>query len=373
MKTVVRQITTRFRDPLQRHVVRRIHERVALCGWSGAQRALRSGAFIAFLISIMAGCADRSEPVDGAPLKVRVMIQPYLGNAPILIAKEEGYFAAQGLDVELVTMNAVDMAVPLLLNGELDVIAGALVPGILNAAARGIAIKAVAERGSYARDGCTRLAILTRPGLLEQYEGNGPPPLRRISLNPLPPMLYAVERVLAQAGVDLDTLESVHLPDAAEMEALRDGKIDAAFTGEPWLTRMLDAGAGDLWLRTEDALPGEAYGFSFYGPTFLERNPDAGRRWMIAYLEGVRRFQAGRTPETVELVARVTGEDPAMLARMCWPTFTADGRTDPAMIEAFQQWALEKELIEPAAAGVDLWDGSFVDAALKVLRDAPEQ
>ena len=328
----------------------------------------RASGLVAILFAMMVACERPEIAPAGAPVKVRVMIQPYLGNAPILIALEEGYFAEQGLDVELITMNAVDMAVPLLINGDLDVIAGAAAPGVMNAVLRGVSIRAVAERGSYARDGCTRLAILTRPGLLAQHAGRpGPPPIKRISLNPVAPMLYAVDRVLASAGVDLDTLESVQIPDAAEIEALLEGRIDAAFTGEPWLTRAIERGAGEIWLRTEDVLPGEAYAFNFYGPRLLEREPDIGRRWMVAYLKGVHRFREGRTPETIALVARVTGEDPAMLARMCWPTFTPDGRVDPATIASYQRWAVEHGFIDPSAATVSLWDGSFVDAAVKTL------
>lgn len=336
------------------------------------ERVGRACSIACALSTLLPGCGGADAPPPGAPLPVRVMIQPYLGNAPILIAHEEGYFAEQGLAVELITMNAVDMAVPLLINGELDVIAGAAAPGILNAIQRGAAVRAVAERGSYARDGCTRLAILTRPGLLTGHgNGNGPPPIRRISLNSLAPMLYAVDRVLGSANVDVDTLESVQIPDAAEIEALLEGRIDAAFTGEPWLTRALERGAGEIWLRTEDVLPGEAYAFNFFGPSFLEQNREAGERWMAAYLKGVRRFREGRTPETVELLARATGEDPAMLARMCWPTFTEDGRVDLAALESYRVWAVEKGYVDPVNNGFPLWDGSFIEAALGRIGNSP--
>ncbi len=51
--------------------------------------------------------------VTQAPVKLKVAVFPFLSSAVFKIAKDEGYFAEQGLDVELVPLKSSNEAIPL--------------------------------------------------------------------------------------------------------------------------------------------------------------------------------------------------------------------------------------------------------------------
>jgi NitT/TauT family transport system substrate-binding protein len=294
----------------------------------------------------------------------------------LLIAQDQGYFAAERLDVEFTRLASVDLAVPMLIEGRIDAIAGVAVPALLYAMARGERVRAVSEKGSYQTGRCSRMAIMTRPGLLASRRGgSGPPPIRRISVGTQAPIHYLAERTLARAGLRLDDLEVLYVPDAPEIEALAAGTLDAAIVGEPWITRALREDKAELWIAGEDVLRDQAYAFIFYGPTLLERDPDAGRRFLIAYLRGLRRYLEGKTPGNIELLARVTGEAPATLQQSCWPEFDPHGSSDVTTLRDYQDWVLERGLIERIVRDDEFWDGSFIDHANRALaaREPGEQ
>ena len=84
---------------------------------------------------LLAACGGVPDAADGRT-RLRVVVQPYLVFAPLHVAQAEGLFAAHGLDVELVPMAGSEQAIPLLIDGGIDVLPGHAAPGLLNAMAR---------------------------------------------------------------------------------------------------------------------------------------------------------------------------------------------------------------------------------------------
>ncbi len=319
------------------------------------------------LLSVALGCGDT--PRQTARTKIKVVTQPYLALAPIHIAAAESLFAKHGLDVELVPMTQPTDAVPLLLSGELDVLPSTAQAGMFNAAARGEPIRMVAERGYYSTAaGCTHIALVVRPGLGTLRAAQM---VRRLSHNRQANMVYITVKMLARAGLTIEQLESTtEVPHLAEIDALKNGKLDVALSGEPWLSRVVAAGAGTVWIRAEDAAPNEPYGYVFFGRNLLERDRDAGRRFMLAYREAMTRYLEGKTERNVAIIAAATGEDPAVVRDACWAAMRGDSRIDTTAMLRFQQWAHERGLVPTLATVAQLWDSTFIAHADSVARRA---
>jgi NitT/TauT family transport system substrate-binding protein len=303
------------------------------------------------------------------PVTLRVLLLPFLSYAPFLIAEEEGYFAQQGLQVEFVKLIRTDDAIPALVQGKLDVAAGPVSVGILNAMLRGAKIKFVADKGYVAPEGCAYFGLIARRALVEGGELERPTQLqgRRLDVNRVSLEGYYVEKLLKTVGLTINDVEIVDVPPPVESEALEKGTIDLAAMSEPWLTRTLQAEHGVLWMPAQQVIPDFQFAFILYGPILLEKNPDIGKRFMVAYLKAVRQYNQGKTERNLEILAEHTGLDRELLNQACWLPMRNDGRIYVQSVFDFQAWAVEKGFLDSKVTEEQFWDASFVEHANQVL------
>jgi len=336
------------------------------------QYFLRGFLLILLLLGAQAvPAADKPQP---APVKLKMVLLPYLTHAPFFIAEEEGYFAEEGIQIEFVRLPRQAEAVPSLAQSDLDVIGGATSVALLNAMARGARIKFVAERGYISSTGCTFSGLMARNTLLETGELDGPAQLkgRRISLILTTFTGYNLNRLLKKADLTLDDVEIKYLPANMRPEALESGTIDLTGTAEPWITRMSQAGQASLWISDSQELPDFSLGVVLYGPTLLEKNPDAGRRFMVAYLKAVRQYNLGKTERNLEILTKHTKLDKELLRQACWPSFRENGQINAQSITEFQDWAVKTKLLDSPVTVEQFWDPSFAEHANKVLEASPK-
>jgi ABC-type nitrate/sulfonate/bicarbonate transport system substrate-binding protein len=320
---------------------------------------MRRLAVMALLLT--AGCAARE---GGARPQVRAAVQRYLAHTVAHIGVAESLFAAEGLDVEMVHLGGPAEALPLLLSGQIDVIFGSLTPGAISAMARGEPVRIVAVRNVFDSTRCASA------GIVESLARPAPPRQAPVlSLERDLAWQYLTERTLTLAGHSIEAFRRMTVPNVAEIEGLRDGTIDFALTGEPWLTRTQAAGVARRWLSMDSLMHGESYSYIFFGPTLLGEGRRHGEAFMRAYLAAAARFAQGANPRNLDIVAGVTGEPRDQLARTCWPAVSADGRLDPHAILTFQRWARHKGYIDREAAIGQVWDSSFVTAAAVAARE----
>lgn len=323
-------------------------------------------------VALLAAACGRSPDAAEGPARLRVVLQPYLVFAPLYVAQAEGIFAAHGLDVELVPMAGSEQAIPLLIDGSIDVLPGHAAPGLLNAMARGERIRMVAQRSRTGPSPCSSLALIARPGLLSEPRPPGETPrIRRISVDRQAAMVFFIEEALASVHVRLDTLEQAYVPHAAEPDALASGALDVALAGEPFLHRTLAAGRAEQWIGLEDVLPGFEFSVLLFGERLLDRERDTGARFVAAYLEANRRLAEGKTASNLALVGEFLDEDAAALEGMCWPFVPTTGEVRVDHLTRFQEWSLRRGWIDRVAAADELIDAAFVARAWQILNEKP--
>ena len=319
------------------------------------------------LIQICAASGEgqsRSEPTT-----LKVLLVPFIGSAPFFIGEEEGFFAEQGIQIKFIKMIRSGDAIPALTQGELDVWYGSTTTNFLNAMARGAKISCVAEKGYLPPTGCAYSALIARRSLIEEGKLKGPVDLRnrRIAFNPVSVEAYYMEKLLNTAGLSLNDIVIIDVPTPVMSDALKNGTIDVVVTVEPWITRGLQRGHAVLWMQAERVIPGFQYAIILFGPSLLEKNPEAGKRFMIAHLKAVRQYNQGKTERNIEIIAKHTGLDKELLKKTCWPSIRNDGQINLESILDFQKWALKRGLLDKEVLPKQLWDPSFIDYANKVL------
>jgi NitT/TauT family transport system substrate-binding protein len=316
------------------------------------------------LALLLTACGALTESTP-EPTKLKVTLLPFLGFAPIAIAQEEGFFAKEGLEVEYVQfLSTRDTVVPLV-QGDLDVLIGMLNPGILNAITRGGNLKIVADKGYIDPDGCAYAGIVAQRALLESGALEDPAQLRgkRLSMTPGLPENFFVDLALAQYGVGVEELENESIPPPNQPDALANDAVDLVSSAEPTLSRILGSGDTGLWIDARDIVPGLQWAVIVYGPSLLEDNPEAGERFMRAYLKAVKQYNQGKTERNLEIVSALTGLPTEALEQACWSSIREDGIPSSQSILDYQAWALENGYLDSVVPEEEFWDARFVEAA----------
>jgi NitT/TauT family transport system substrate-binding protein len=130
---------------------------------------------------------------------------------------------------------------------------------------------------------------------------------------------------------------------------------------------MVQAGHADLWVAGREIIPDFPVAILLFGPTLLEENPDAGRRFMVAFVRSLRQWSQGKTERNVELAQRFTGLDRELLMIMCWSPVRESGEVNVQSMLDYQAWAVERGYLESPVTEKQLWDPSFIEHANGVL------
>lgn len=332
---------------------------------------------IAIIISVAAACAPKQ--TTDAPeadlsedmIDFKMGMFNYISYSPIYFAYKEGYFAEQGLNVELIDFGSSSSEIlPGLISGQLDAIGYTASVGINNAVLQGNNVKIVADKGFIDPDNCVTDAWVASKSALDDGVIAGEETIA--GKNVVAPqggtVEYVLDVLLARNGLTMNDVNvSVIRDSAARIEALNNGSIQVSVLSEPWITRAKDSGAAEVWVPFYEIVPNMSFGTIVFGPNILDKNPEVGVAFIAAYLKGIEQFNQGKTDRNVTLIAEFTQLDPEDIRGSCWTSFKPDGKVDTETLLGFQDWALEKGYIDSLLDLDQFWTSEFVDAALQEL------
>lgn len=321
----------------------------------------------AILVSCLAAVACKpAETAKRAParkaelVKVRVNLTPSLSNAQLMIAKEEGDFAKEGLDVELVSLdnNSANMAIG---TGELDVMAAPMRTGIFNLIARGEAVQVVADKGHSEPGPCAAEAFTAPAGMAARIAAKG---FRgeRFALVRGGIMEYLIDRMLEREKLTRADIEVVQLPQGDYASSSRQEADALRYMMEPVLSNALSRGGTEIVAPIEEIAPGTQLAMIVYGRRLLRDEPELGHRFMRAYLRGVRRYLEGKSDRNVAIVSKYTKLPPDIVRRACWPHVAGDGRVEPSAVLPFLAWGRKNGYMDADVPVSAWWNPTFVEA-----------
>lgn len=304
--------------------------------------------------------------------KVKAMIQPFVTFVPFYIAQEEGYYAEQGLEVELISVTVNQEILPALSSGQVDVSSGLISAGLLNAIDRGGDFKIVADKGFVDPDNCDNYALVARRDLAEGGMFKDASELRGHTVNVVPATFleYYLDTLLETGSLTMEDIELSNVPVPAQPEAFEQKTLEMALNSEPWVTRFKDAGHSPVLTPPSELVPDAEAAVVLYGPTMLGEDRDVANRFMTAYLKAVRQYNEGKTPRNIELLAEFSNIAPEFLERMCWPALRTSGELNVQAVLDFQDWAVEAGHLDNAITAEQFYDASFVAQANSVLDSA---
>jgi NitT/TauT family transport system substrate-binding protein len=326
---------------------------------------------VLILVIALQGCSGSTPTAPQETVKIKVQLLPYLSYAPLYLAQEEGYFAEQGLEVEFLKIQGGSAYVAVI-EGEIDVAATFLNTNLISAIYQNSKVKIVADKGYVAPSGCSVNGLLARKSLVDSGGLKDVASLagKIAKYDNVSIQAFYLDTLLKSGGLSLADVTYVDFNSSpVVMEAFKNGELDVAFESEPWLTRNVDSGNSVIWRDVKDLIPEAQFAVIIFGPNMLEKNPDAGRRFMVAYLKAVRQYNQGKTERNLTLLATFTESEPAFLEKVCWPTIRDDIMINTQTVLDFQKWALENNLIDGEVSLDKIWDPSFVEFAVKNVKN----
>jgi NitT/TauT family transport system substrate-binding protein len=298
-------------------------------------------------------------------------------DAGIFLAKERGYFRAQGISAELIFFSSSggpQMAA--LITGELDAGSGSISPGIYNAVAGGIGLKVVATKSRVGPARSARYVI--RRSLLEAGKQPTVKDVRGkvVALNTAggASRLF-LDGLLKKAGLRESDVTIRIMPFNEMAGALSKGVIDVAFMVQPFATVVEENGVAMPIADLADFFPGHMTSNLFYSDVFIRNRPKVAERFMNGFLKGQRDFyhaaikKSESLEEIVELVGRYLPVEDKKLLKLGLSAQDPppNGDVNVKEIQDDQEWYFQKGLIRTKVDVIRMVDLRFVQSSARAL------
>jgi NitT/TauT family transport system substrate-binding protein len=311
--------------------------------------------------------------------RVRVGKLGDLSDSGLLVGLAKGFFAEQGIDVQVVSFGRPSHLLTALSSGQLDAASVPINAELFNLLARGTGIKIVAESAG-CPPGHGSSGLIVRPDHVAQLKT--PTDLRGFRIG-LPTRGASLEVELAallkQGWLARSDVETILLPTVEVGPALADGSLDAAMMSEPDLSALDERGLGRVWRRSDRIIPNHLTAALLFTQRFGQTQPEAARRYVTAYLKALRLYNdvfvkrsSGDRGDLIQILSRGTMiSDPARLDQIVLPGMNPNGMVNVQTLLRDQQYFVDsgqqqKEV--DLAAVVDAQYAAFAIAQLGEYR-----
>ena len=278
------------------------------------------------LLLLLVACTKGDTPRDKAAApgvkleRIRYATSP--ANLPITFGVKKGFFAEQGIDLQVITVNGGVEAVTAAAAGEAEL--GGMGSPIITGAAVGVPITIV---GSPPWSG-EPFILVSRPGYQSLAELKGKP------ISPGGPGQGTIQafNVIAKAkGLKPSDFQYVNAGSTANaLAALQAGKVEAIITSEITGVKAELEGFGKVLERAVDYFGRYQHSFIFATNKFIKEKPEKVRSFLIAYRKSVD-YIKGHPEEAIQFGVKELQQDERSFRAVQSkeiPTWDTSGRVD---------------------------------------------
>jgi NitT/TauT family transport system substrate-binding protein len=319
---------------------------------------------------------------------VRVSDGPFVSGGGYYIAREKGYFRKLGIEIQHREFIDGSLAVPSFVSGELDIAGMTAAAGLFNSVAKGAPLLIILDRG-HNRPGYG----YTVTSVSQEAYDQGVRSLadfaklkgKRVGVAALGSInQYNVALALAKAGLDpaKDVQWTVNVPQPDLMKMLGQKQVDATDLAYQFGFFAQNNKWGPMIATGDEVAPGTAIATFAVRKDYLQKNRDVIIRWTMAYLQGVKEFNAAaEAPEqhadVVEILARTTAlNKPELIKAIAphWSYVNEDGAPPVDSIMTMQDFWSGKDFhfVENKVTREQLFDLSVAkEAKARLDREKP--
>jgi len=312
--------------------------------------------------------------------KVRLGVPNAATDVGYFVAHARGYFRDEGLDVEIIPFDSAARMIAPMASGDLQVAAGGPSAGLYNGVARGIDIRMVSDKSKNVVNRSS-VHILVRKELMESGRvktiadlkglkyANGAPGSSSTSI------FYTLFK---KAGFGMQDVQEVSMSFPQQVTALETGAIDFAAPPDPAGTLAIKRGVGVLLIESWELIPSHQVAVTLYGGKFIKEQAEQGRRFMRAFLRGVRdhndaldaqgRFAGAKGDAIIDILVKYGPfKDPQIYKSFIMAYCDPDGRMDMTSLRFDLEIFQDLKMLEQPVDLAKVVDTSFVDWAVQQL------
>ncbi|WP_314664612.1 MetQ/NlpA family ABC transporter substrate-binding protein [uncultured Selenomonas sp.] len=289
-------------------------------------------AVLSVLFLLAAGCGTGTQPKDTKLSKLTIGLMPDTDSIPFIIAAERGYFAEEGVEVELVPFKSAMERDAALQSGNLDGAISDLL-AVIFARSGGFALHAT----SYT-DGNYNLVASGNTGISTATDLHG----KEIAISRNTIIEYVTDEILAVNGLNEREVSKVVIPQIpVRLEMLQSGNLAAAVLPEPMASVAVSSGSRYV---TGSGELGINPGVIVFADSAINEKADSIRAMYRAYNKSVEYLNHAPRAEYIDLVMEKSGfPAPARDALELKP-YRPAGLPAEKDVEEAVHWVKSKEL-----------------------------
>lgn len=317
------------------------------------------------LVGFTAGCTQNSnEPITS----VRIGYLSNITHAQALVGLANGTFQKElgGVNIEPTTFNAGPTIIEALFADEIDIAYIGPSPAINGfVQSQGEALKIIS--GSMSGGA----SFIVQPELAAAYKADGDTALvGKTFSSPQQGNTQDVSlRVFLQDHGVLDQVSVSPMANADQLTLFKQKKIDGSWAPEPWASRLVQEGGGELLIDERTLWPDNSFATTvvIVRSDFLKEHPETVKKWLQGHVkvttwikEHPTEAQALANKQIEELTGSALSED---VLKSAWLRLDPSVSPDKTSIETFREHAENLDFIQ--SAGLDfnsLYDFSILSS-----------
>jgi NitT/TauT family transport system substrate-binding protein len=280
-------------------------------------KMVRSVNSFAAALAAAAGILALTASLAAANDIIRVGYGPFLSGGGLFIAQEKGYFNKMGVTVELRRFDDGSLAVPAMISGELELTNLPAAANLFNSVSKGAPIAVFADWGNN-KPGRAYTAFLVSQKLYDEGVKTIPDLAKlkgkKIGVGALGSVNhYNAAQALLRAGLnpakDVEWVVNIAQPDLMKM--LGQGQIDGSDLSYNLAVFARNNKMGQIVATGDEVAPNFQIAAFAGRKDFLTQKHEVMVRFMMAYLQGVKEFDAAaqapdKDPKILDILAKYT-------------------------------------------------------------------
>ncbi|MGP4048689.1 ABC transporter substrate-binding protein [Streptomyces sp. 2A115] len=268
------------------------------------------------------GSSDSSPAGDSKTTQVKVGIIPIVDVAPLYLGQKKGFFSSRGIELEMVSAQGGAAIIPGVVSDQFQ-FGFSNTTSLMIAQVKGVPVKSVvngaASNGKVGAD-VTGVAVKKDSSIKSAKDLAG----QTVAVNTLQNIGdTTVRESVRQAGGDPSKVKFVEIPFDQMPAALDDGRVDAAWMGEPATTIAKGQGArvvASPFAETDPKLTVATY---FTSTKLAQQNPDLVKKFTAAMTESLQ-YASDHPDEARQVLTTYTKISGDVLKNLTLPSWPAE-------------------------------------------------